>query len=153
MQLFKTITEYFRANLAGIVDVYVFGSQASDKSTSRSDVDIAVLFDRSDPEFIRSRIEEILLQLPRSLGKDVHPVAMNSASEALLKQIFAKGICLLATDSRKLAESKMIAFARIAGFSYYLEKMQSGFIRKILEAPSNEKRGTSNQLQESGTSI
>jgi predicted nucleotidyltransferase len=137
MQLYEKITEYFRANPIGVVAVYVFGSQASGKGTPRSDVDIAVLFDRSDPDFIRSRIEEILLQLPRSLRKDVHPVAMNSASEALLKQIFAKGECLLVTDPTKLAEFKMIAYARIAGFSYYLERMQAGLVRRVLEnAPS-----------------
>ena len=139
MQLYETITEYFNANRMGVVAVYVFGSQASDRGTPGSDVDIAVLFDRNDPDFIRSRIEKILSQLPRSLRKDVHPVAMNSASEALLKQIFAKGKCLLATDSRKLAEFRMIAYARIAGFSFYLEKMQAGFIRRVLEAsPGDE---------------
>lgn len=137
MQLHETITEYFKANSAGIVTVYVFGSQASDKSTSRSDVDIAVLFDHNDLDFIHSRFEEILIHLSKSLRKDVHPVAMNSASEALLKQIFAKGKCLLITDSRKLAEFKMIAYARIAGFSYYLEKMQTGFVRRVLEAPQS----------------
>ena len=83
MQLYETITEYFRANLTGVVAVYVFGSQANDKGTPRSDVDIAVLFDCSDPDFIHSRIDEILLQLPKLLRKDVHPVAMNPASEAL----------------------------------------------------------------------
>jgi predicted nucleotidyltransferase len=134
MHLEETIVHYFKANSSGITAAYIFGSQASGKCVPSSDVDIAVLFDRNDPDFIRSRIEEILLQLPRSLRKDVHPVAMNFASEALLKQIFAKGKCLLVNDSRKLAEFNMIAYARIAGFSYYLEKMQAGLIRRVLEA-------------------
>jgi predicted nucleotidyltransferase len=133
MQLYEKITEYFGANSIGVVAVYVFGSQASGRGTPRSDVDIAVLFDRNNPDFIRSRIEEILLQLPRSLRKDVHPVSMNSASEVLLKQIFAKGECLLVIHPAKLAEFKMIAYARIAGFGYYLEKMQAGLIRRVLE--------------------
>lgn len=79
-------------------------------------------------------MDEILLNLPKLLRKDIHPVAMNSASEALLKQIFSKGRCLLVNDSRKLAEFKMIAYARIAGFNYYLKKMQEGLIRRVLEA-------------------
>ena len=134
MQVHEAIRDYFRADPRGIVAVYIFGSRANDKGTPRSDVDIAVLFDRNDPDFIRSGIEEILSQLPRSLRKDVHPLAMNCASEVVLKQVFSKGKCLLVTDSQKLAKFNMIAYARIAGFSYYLGKMQAGLIRKVLEA-------------------
>ena len=130
----ETITEYFKENSAEIAAVYIFGSHASGKSRPGSDVDIAVLFDCYDPVFLHSRTAEILVQLPRLLRKDIHPVAMNSASEALLKQIFAKGRCLLVNDSRKLAEFKMLAFSRIAGFNYYLKKMQAGLIRRVLEA-------------------
>ena len=134
MHLEETIVHYFKANSSGIAAAYIFGSQASGKCVPSSDVDIAVLFDRSDPDFIHSRMDEILLQLPKLLRKDVHPVAMNSASEALLKQIFGRGRCLLVNDSRKLAEFKMIAYARIADFNYYLKKMQAGSIRRVLEA-------------------
>jgi len=134
MHLEETIADYFKVNGSGITAVYLFGSQASGKTIPGSDVDIAVLFDRSDPDFISLKIEEILLQLPKLLRKDVHPLALNIASEALLKQIFGKGRCLLVADSRKLAEFKMLAYARIAGFGYYLKKMQSGLIRRVLEA-------------------
>ena len=134
MQLEETIADYFKANSAGITAVYIFGSQASGRYIPSSDVDIALLFDRSDPDYIHSCMDEILLKLPRLLRKDIHPVAMNSASEALLKQIFSKGRCLRVNDSRKLAEFKMVAYARIADFNYYLKKMQEGLIRRVLEA-------------------
>jgi predicted nucleotidyltransferase len=134
MHLEETIADYFKANSAGITAVYIFGSQASGRYIPSSDVDIALLFDRSDPDYIHSCMDEILLKLPKLLRKDIHPVAMNSASEALLKQIFSKGRCLLVNDSRKRAEFKMIAYARIAGFNYYLKKMQAGLIRRVLEA-------------------
>jgi predicted nucleotidyltransferase len=134
MHLEKTITDYFKANSSGITAVYIFGSQASGRDIPGSDVDIAVLFDRNDPDYIHACMDEILLKIPKLLRKDIHPVAMNSASEALLKQIFSKGRCLLVNDSRKLAEFKMIAYARIAGFDYYLRKMQAGLIRRVLEA-------------------
>lgn len=127
------IADYFKKK-PGIVAVYLFGSHASGSDVPESDVDISVLFDRNDPDYIHSLMDEILLNLPKLLRKDIHPVAMNSASEALLKQIFAKGRCLLVKDSRKLAEFRMIAYARIAGFNYYLKKMQAGLIRRVLEA-------------------
>lgn len=134
MYLEEAIAGYFKANSAGITAVYIFGSQASGGSLEGSDVDIGILFDRNDPDYIRSRIEECIAQLPRVLRKDVHPVAINFAGEVLLKQIFAKGKCLLANDLRKLAEFKMVAYARIAGFDYHLRKMQAGLIRRVLAA-------------------
>jgi predicted nucleotidyltransferase len=134
MHLEETIADYFKANSAGITAVYIFGSQASGRHIPSSDVDIAVLFDRSDPDYIRSCMDEILLKLPKLLRKDIHPVAMNSASEALLKQIFSNGRCLFVNDSRKLAEFKMVAYARIADFNYHLKKMQAGLIRRVLGA-------------------
>ena len=79
-------------------------------------------------------MEELLQRLPRLLRKDVHPVAMNSAGEVLLKQILSKGRCIVVNDARKLAEFKMNAFSRIADFNYYLKRMQSGLVRGVLEA-------------------
>jgi uncharacterized protein len=134
MHIEEKIADYFKENSSEVTAVYLFGSQASGKPSSGSDVDIAVLFDRYDPIFVHSRTAEILVQLPRLLRKDVHPVAMNSAGEVLLKQIFCKGRCLLVNDARKLAEFKMHAYSRIAGFNYYLKKMQSGLVRRVLEA-------------------
>ena len=137
MHLQETIAAYFQANPSGIIAVYIFGSQASGTCNRSSDVDIAVLFDRSDPDFMHGRLEQILVELSKPLRKDVHPVIMNSAGEALLKQIFSKGRCLLVNDSRRLAEFKMTAYARIAGFDYYLKRLQTGFLRRISEvAPS-----------------
>jgi predicted nucleotidyltransferase len=134
IQIEEMIAAYFKENSSGTIAVYVFGSHVSGKSSPASDVDIAILFDRCDPVFIHSRLFEILVQMPRLLRKDVHPVAMNSAGEALLKQILGKGQCLVVNDSRKLAEFKMLAYARIAGFTYYQKKMQAGLIRRVLEA-------------------
>jgi predicted nucleotidyltransferase len=130
----EKIAEYFKANSSGIIAVYIFGSQASAKSTSCSDVDIAILFDKKDLGFVRAGIEDVLVRLPRVLKRDVHPVAMNSIGEVLLKQIFNKGRCLLVNDPRKLAEFKMRGLSRIAAFSYYHKKMQAGLIRRVLEA-------------------
>lgn len=137
MHLEKAIGDYFRANSSGVTAVYIFGSQASGYCDARSDVDIAVLFEGGDPEVQTARMAEYLVNLSRVLRKDVHLVAINSAGETLLKQIFSKGRCLLVTDPRKHAEFRMTAYARIAGFGYYLKRMQAGLIRKILEAGSH----------------
>ncbi len=132
MHLDETITAYFRGVDAGIVAVYLFGSQAAGKGSPGSDVDIAVLFDSNDKELILSRIELFLVRLPRLLRRDVHPVAMNTAGEALLAQIFRKGRCLLVNDPKRLSEFRMIAYARIAGFNHYRKIMQDGMIRRVM---------------------
>ena len=132
MTLEETLADYFRSHAPEIVAVYLFGSQASGKLRPTSDVDIAVLFDRTDPDLIHALMEELLQRLPRLLRKDVHPVAMNSAGEVLLKQILSKGRCIVVNDARKLAEFKMKAFSRIADFNYYLKRMQSGLVRSVL---------------------
>jgi predicted nucleotidyltransferase len=134
MQLEEKIAGYFKANSSGVTAVYIFGSQASAKSTPSSDVDIAILFDKNDTGFVRAGIEDVLMRLPRVLKRDVHPVAMNLIGEVLLKQILKKGRCLLVNDARKLAEFKMRGLSRIAAFSYYHKKMQAGLIRRVLEA-------------------
>jgi predicted nucleotidyltransferase len=132
MALEENLANFFRARASGVVAVYLFGSQASGNSLPTSDVDVAVLFDRTDRDLIHARMEELLQRLPRLLRKDVHPVAMNSAGEVLLKQILSKGRCIVVNDARKLAEFKMKAFSRIADFNYYLKRMQSGLVRSVL---------------------
>jgi predicted nucleotidyltransferase len=132
MRLTETIAAYFGEHGEGIVAVYLFGSHALDRSKPGSDVDIAILFDSNDRGTIRTRTEDILLNLPRAVRREVHPVALNLAGEALLRQVFSNGKCLLVNDSRKLAEFRMLAYSRIAGFSHYRKKMQEGFIRRIM---------------------
>jgi hypothetical protein len=44
------------------------------------------------------------------------------------------GKYFLANDLRKLAEFRMAAYARIAGFDYHLRKMQAELIRRVLAA-------------------
>jgi predicted nucleotidyltransferase len=133
MRIEEKIIDYF-TQARRVAAVYIFGSQACGKSIPSSDVDIAVLFESNDPDDIRAGIEAVLSELPRILKKDVHPLAMNSIGEALLKQILGKGRCLLVNDRRRLAQFKMVALSRIAAFGYYHKRMQAGLIRRVLEA-------------------
>jgi predicted nucleotidyltransferase len=106
-----------------VIAVYIFGSQATDKTGGSSDVDIGILLDTSE------RVE-----LANILRKEIHPVILNSAGEELMRQIFLKGKCILVRDPEKLSLFKMIMFARIADFGYYRDQMQSGLIRNIMES-------------------
>lgn len=127
------IVRYFKEK-AEVIAVYLFGSYAKGKERDASDVDIGILFDQNSPDFYKARRKDYIVGLGRSTRKDVDPVILNTAGEELLRQVFAKGKCILDKDSKKLARAKMVMIARIAEFGYYRSQMQSGLIRKIMEA-------------------
>ncbi len=123
----------FFENEKDIVAVYLFGSYASGKVRSCSDIDLAILFDSRNRAAINRRLDKYLIDLSRMLRKDTHLTAMDFASEGLLKQIFKKGKCIIVNDTKIMAYFKMIAYSKIAGFYYHHRKMQSGIIRKVME--------------------
>ena len=126
------ISDYFshRDNIAA---VYLFGSHAVGKERSGSDVDIAVLFQNRDPEPMIDSIDTYMVDLSRLLKKDIHPVVLNHAGEALLAQVFKKGKCIVVNDQRKLSLFKVEAFAKIFDFKYYLTLMQNGLIKSVMQ--------------------
>lgn len=128
----KKITNYF-GNKEDIIAVYLFGSYASGKERSYSDIDLAILFDSRDRVMINRRLDKYLIDLSRILRKDIHLTAMNFASEELLKQIFKKGHCLIVNDSKKLACFTMTAYSKIVNFHYYRSQFQAGIVRKVME--------------------
>ena len=128
----QKLTNYFE-NKEDIIAVYLFGSYASEKVRSCSDIDLAILFDSRDQVMINRRLEKYLIDLSRILRKDTHLTAMNFASEELLKQVFKKGKCLIVNDSKKLACFTMTAYSKIVNFHYYRGQFQAGIVRKVLE--------------------
>ena len=123
----------FFQNEKDIVSVYIFGSYASGKMRSCSDIDLAILFDSHSRAVINQRLDKYLIDLSRILRKDTHLTAMNFAGEELLKQIFKNGKSIIVNDTKKMSYFKMIAYSKIADFYYHRRKMQSGIIRKVME--------------------
>ena len=123
----------FFQNEKDIVSVYIFGSYASGKMRSCSDIDLAILFDSHSRAVINQRLDKYLIDLSRILRKDTHLTAMNFAGEELLKQIFKNGKSIIVNDAKKMSYFKMIAYSKIVDFHYHRRKMQSGIIRKVME--------------------
>ena len=132
MSIHEKIKNFFE-NQGNIVAVYLFGSYADGRERAASDVDLAVLFDNRDREAVNPLLDKYLVDLSRSLRKDIHLTAMDFAGEELLRQIFKNGKCLVVNNTHKLAYFKMMAFSKIVSFHYYRSQMQSGIIRKVLE--------------------
>jgi predicted nucleotidyltransferase len=124
------IKDYF-SNRDNIAAVFLFGSHAAGKERSGSDVDIAILFQTMPPDAIRDLVDTFMVDLSRLLKKDIHPVILNHAGEALLAEVFKKGKCIVVNDHRKLALFRMAAFAKIFDFAYYRGLMQAGLIKSV----------------------
>ena len=126
------IKDYFR-NRDDIAAVFLFGSYATGKERSGSDVDIAILFQTMASDVIRDLIDTIMVDLSRLLRKDIHFVVLNQAGEELLTQVFKKGKAIVVNDPRKLALFRMAAFAKIFDFAYYRGLMQAGLIKSVIQ--------------------
>ena len=74
-----------------VIAVYIFGSQAKDKTGGSSDVDIGILLDTSERVAQIEKRNQYMVELANILRKEIPPVILNSAGEELMRQIFAKG--------------------------------------------------------------
>ena len=131
-QLIEIINKFFRQK-PEVVAVYIFGSYATGNEHRTSDIDIGILVKenrRIDDSHLRI---SYLTELATVLKKDIHPVILNSASEALFRQVFLKGECILVKDRQELTRYKMKMIAKIADFGYYRNMMHTGFVSKVME--------------------
>jgi len=128
-----TIIKSYFEQKPDVVAVYLFGSYAKDQERCTSDIDLGILLQGSIRAGTLDKRIDYIVELSRLLKKDIHPVILNSASEALVRQIFLKGKCILVNDSHELSKFKMIMIARIADFGHYRNLIQSGFISKVME--------------------
>ena len=126
------LKQYFK-DKPEVIAVYIFGSQATGKKMRSSDVDVGILLDTKDRATEIEKRNQYMVDLADILRKEIHPIILNSAGEELMRQIFAKGDCILIKNQKKLSLFKMTMFARIADFGYYRNQMQSGLIRSIME--------------------
>jgi len=126
------IADYFK-DKNEVVAVYLFGSYARGKEKPFSDIDIGIIFKTSERKRNLEEIDRYLPGLSRALRRDAHLVIMNTAGEELLKQVFAKGACVLVRDAQLLARLKTIMYSRIAEFGFYRPMMQKGMVAKIMK--------------------
>ena len=81
---------------------------------------------------LSKKMDQHHLALARLLRKDLHLVALNYASELLLKQVFIKGRCITVNHPKQLTAFKMTAFAKIADIGFYKPNIEKGFARKLV---------------------
>ena len=129
--MIQSLTDYFKKQ-DEVVAAYLFGSFAKGNARPFSDVDVGIILHHdalSKEVHLRKRY---MAELGRTLRKDIHPVILNTADELLLKQVFKQGVCVCDNDSKQRMQFRMVRFAMISEFGYYLSLTQRGFQRKSL---------------------
>ena len=130
--MLEDILKKYFATQNDVAAVYLYGSHASGKQRPDSDLDIAVLLAPYHAKTEHAKRALYMSELSRLTRKVIHPVILNSAGEALLKQILEKGKCIQINDPKALSRFRMTAIARIADYGYYQRLFQRGVIRQIM---------------------
>lgn len=125
------ITDFLKSPFKPLA-IYLFGSYASGNEKPESDVDLAILGDRS---FDKKKLFDAALELGVKTNKDVHLVDFQTAPPLLKVEIISKGKILFCADGEKrlvyemralkeyekLNEEREIIFkAKIKDFSWKL---------------------------------
>lgn len=120
----------FLAAQPDVVAVYLFGSLAEGRATSRSDVDIAILL-RDDAEAAvgGARHLQLIGDLERFADREVDVVMLNRASPILQQQILQHGRLLYEGDQRARVEFEVRAGKIYAD----LKPMYDYFARALLQ--------------------
>ena len=88
-----------------VAAVYLFGSFATGRSNSRSDVDLGVLYRLTPPATILDQPYEAEAELEQQIGRPVQIVVMNRAPADLVHRILRDGILVCEYD-----RSQRVAF-------------------------------------------
>lgn len=86
------------ADRDGVVSAYLFGSTARGTATSRSDVDVAVLFRPAPPSTVSGLRLDLAAALERRLRRPVQLVVLNRAPCDLTHRVLRDGILVLDRD-------------------------------------------------------
>jgi len=110
-----------------IQDAYLFGSQASGRAQSHSDIDIAVRVDEGSldgPEY--GYAAELTAHLMSALGSnDVDVVILNGAPPVLYHRVLRDGRRILAREARATAAHEGYALSRYCDYLPQLAKIEA----------------------------
>ena len=126
------IGDYFRSK-PEIAAVYLFGSFARGGHRPFSDLDLGLVFERCTRNVAAQKMAGYFIELSKLTHKDPHLVSMNYANELLLKQIFAKGRCILVNDPKTLSKFRTEAYAKIADFGFHKKRIEKCFTQKLMQ--------------------
>lgn len=96
-KLIQQICALFLQKVEQVKLIYIFGSYATDLQTTASDIDIAVLTNKTLDPVERWKMES---ELAERLGKDVDLIDLLSASTVMQHQIIQYGLCIYDPENK-----------------------------------------------------
>jgi predicted nucleotidyltransferase len=116
-----------------ITAVYLFGSLAAGTKTPLSDVDIAVLFDRSLDQAMTKRLEgELFLKLSKQLRTDeIDLVVLNTAPPSIRYDVLRERRLLYYTNKSQVADFEAQTILTYLDFKPYREEFDREFINSL----------------------
>jgi uncharacterized protein len=116
----RTKVRTFAAANPGIAAIYLFGSAATGKMRSASDLDIAVMYAGPIDGFERISMETALSNL---LGRDVDLVIFHQAGVLLQHQILKYGCLIFERDPAERVRQETISRSRYLDTRYLSKKL------------------------------
>ena len=133
-EIVEKIKAYFE-KFDEVLRVYLFGSFASNKANTASDVDIAILLSGSFPKekFFDFRLTK-MNELSDILRKEVDLIIFNEAPNVLAYQILKYGIRIYEKDDRVDHSLEVKALMEYFDFLPYRKRCEDAMIKHIKEA-------------------
>jgi uncharacterized protein len=91
----RVLREHFAAHPDGIVAAYLFGSVARGTAGSRSDIDVAVLFEAAPPGTLEGLPLELESRIARLVGRPAQVIVLNTAPVGLIHRVLRDGVLVL----------------------------------------------------------
>lgn len=106
----------------GVLFCYLFGSQATGTSISKSDIDIGLFFDKDQvDDFFEKRLE-LIGEISKLLKKDTDIVVLNTASSFLRYVVLKEGKIIFERSQDKRVDFELKALNDYFDFKPVLEK-------------------------------
>lgn len=120
-KLIKTLREFFQKE-EGVLFCYLFGSQATERTNSESDVDLGLFFDENKIDnFFNKRIE-LIVELSKTTKKEVDVVVLNNASPFLRFVILKEGKLIFEKSKDQRIDFELKALNEYFDFKPILER-------------------------------
>ena len=118
-----------------LLAVYLFGSYASGNPHRYSDVDMAVLFDKTtNPEDYTDKQIDLVVSLGRLLGREADVVVLNRAGSFLKYNVLKNGLRVYERPDRNERDFEARAIVEYFDFLPIKNRIEEGILSKIKKA-------------------
>ena len=130
----EKISNVFKKESA-LLAVYLFGSYASGNPHRYSDVDMAVLFDKTtNPEDYTDKQIDLVVSLGRLLGREADVVVLNRAGSFLKYIVLKNGLRVYERPDRSGRGFEARAIVEYFDFLPIKNRIEEGILSKIKKA-------------------